>query len=326
MKIIFASGIAGVGKPEYLALFQAYCKKNKKRCQIISIGSLIFQIAHEGGLQIKEDKLLNLPRSTVKSLISNAFERATKIIDPTSDVVIFSTHASYWWKNGPEHAFDLSYLHKIMPDMYLTLTNNPLTIQKNIEADPKWGKDIISLKEIMVWSELENYTTEILALLQKKPNYLVHYQHPVSNLYQLLFAEKTKKVYISYPMTYATPAVIKKTQAFIKDLKKHVIVFEPILVDDLSEIKDKEAMATYQNQIVRRDYRFIDQSDGIVIYFPKIVASPGVENERAYAHQTNKEVWIIYPTERMSPFVSYYTDRFFKTPKEVIEAIKKSPH
>lgn len=323
MKVILATGIAGVGKNEYLNSFLKICEKNKKRCQVISLGKIIFDIAGEMGINVSENKILNLPRSTLKALTSLALERLPKIFDKSADAIIVSTHASYWWKNGPEHAFDVSILNTLNPDLYITFINSPSINYENIVRDKKWGKGIISLREVMIWTELEIYTTEIFALLQGKSQYVIHMNHPVENLYRLIFEPKIKKFYISFPMTFASGQTLKKIKKFINEIQKYAIIIEPLLENDLVNIKDKELNNILSNQVVRRDYHFIDQADGIIIYYPKILPSPGVESERAYAHQTDKLIWIIYPSSKKSPFINYSTDRFFKNTNEVIKELKK---
>ncbi len=321
MKIVFATGIAGSGKPAYLREFEKFCAEHKKRCKVVAIGELMFAIADEIGLRIKEEKILNLPASTLKTLISLAFERCAKEYSD-EDVVVISTHASYWWKRGPAPAFDISYLGKINPDVYITVINDAIKIRDKIYSDPNWGKGIITLDDIFLWQELEVYTTEILSSLQKKGFYLIHRDYPVQTLFNLVFNEKAVKVYTSYPM-FNAGGEIKKADRLVKTLRKHCIVFNPTVIEDLPKMEDKGMQDMANNWTVRRDYKFIDQSDKVIVYFPKIVHSPGVEKEMAYAHNANKEIWLMYPSTRKSPFTTYYTDKLFKNPDEVIAALRE---
>ncbi|MGC8993491.1 MAG: AAA family ATPase [Candidatus Aenigmatarchaeota archaeon] len=315
MKIVFATGIAGCGKPKYLKEFEDYCRKRNKKCKVISIGSIMLEIAEELGIKIKEEKILNLPETTLKTLISLAFERALKIIEKEkSDVIFISTHASYWWKNGPENAFDISILNKIKPDIYITFINNSLKIMNNIYSDPKWGKDIINLEEIIIWQEVEVYTTKIFARLQNKPFYVYDISYPLETLYKLIFFDNMKKAYTSFPMTHFKE--LKKFELFINFLRKYMIVFNPIIEEDLVKINDKKIRKMLENWVVRRDYQLILQSDILVAYFPKVIYSAGVEKEIVYAHASHKEVYLIFPTKNVSPFASYYSDRIFNSLKE----------
>lgn len=326
MKIVFVTGIAGSGKPDFLEEFKKFCSKNKKACKVISIGSLIFRIAEEIGLKIREEKILNLPRSTLKTLISLAFERCLKECSNSyEDVIMISTHASYWWKTGPELAFDISFLNKINPDIYITIIDECPKIIDRIYSDPIWGKGIITLEEIYIWQELEIYTTEIFSLLQKKKFYIVHVGHTVKTLFNLIFNENALKVYLSYPMTayLNSPSYFKRVNKLIDELRKYCIVFDPILMKEEMHFKSKRLEKIATNWTVRKDYRFIDQSDKVIVYFPEIVHSPGVEKEIAYAHASNKEVWLVCPSKMKSPFTTYFVDRTFKNLRSVIESIKE---
>jgi len=316
MKIVFATGIAGCGKPAYLSKFEEYCFKKGVNCKVISIGDLIFLSAKEIGLDIKEEKILNLPRTTLRTLISLAFEKCIQEYeDKKYDLVIISTHASYWWKNGPEHAFNISLLNKINPDIYVTFINDVVKIRDNIYSDPKWGKDIITLNEIIIWQQLEVYTTEILAMLQKKDFYIYHITYPFKTLFDVIFSKEKLKIYTSFPITFAKD-LINKTNAFINFLSKYSIVFNPVLEEDVVAIKDKDILEKIKNWIVRKDYKLIDQSNLLIAYFPEIIHSPGVEKEISYAHSSNKEVWLIFPSKRLSPFSSYYSDKTFYSLQE----------
>ncbi len=321
MKVVFATGIAGCGKPKYLEEFEEFCAKNKKKCKIISIGDLISSTADDVGLKIKEEKILNLPKSTLKTLLSSVFEKCMKEYSD-EDVIVISTHASYWWKTSPELAIDISYLNKINPDIYITIINDAVKILDEIYSDPKWVKDTISLEEILVWQQLEVYTSEIFSSLQKKDFYLIHYTYPVQTLFNLIFNENAIKVYPSHPMTHFGEEQ-KKITKFLKELRKHCIVFNPIFEEDIEKIKDKKIQEMNVNWIVRKDYKLIDQSEKVVVYFPKIVHSPGVEKEMAYAHDTHKEILLVYPSDKKSPFTTFYTDQTFKNVNEVFNEFKK---
>ncbi len=320
---VFFTGIAGANKRLFLEDFEKLCNKNKKKCQIISFGEIIFKLAEELGLHLKEEKWLNLPRSTIKTLLVNAIERLEKIINDECDVVIISTHASFWWKNGPEHAFDIPSISKINPDLYITLINDPAVIKKNIDNDPRWGKDFITFKEILLWMDLEIYTTEIFADLQNRKHYILHFDHQPETLFKLIFQPHLPKIYLSYPMTFLKKSDFKRVEKFIADLNKYSIVIDPKLEKFEISLLSKEEQKLLNNHIVKRDYRFIDQSDILIIYYFKLVSSPGVESEKSYAHQVNKFVWLIYPFDKKSPFTSYYSDRIFKKEQEVLNALKR---
>ncbi|MCS7123228.1 MAG: AAA family ATPase [Candidatus Aenigmarchaeota archaeon] len=313
MITVLATGIAGCGKPRYLREFEKFCFENGKNCKVVSIGDLMFQAAEEIGIKVKEEKILNLPRTTLRTLISLAFERC--LIEYSQrksnyDLMIISTHASYWWKNGPEHAFDISFLNKIKIDIYVTFINDIVRIRDKIYSDPKWGREIIKVSEIITWQELEIYTTEIMAMLQNKSFYVFHVDYPLQTFYDMIFSNKPK-IYTSFPMTFFKSTY--KVRKFINFLQKYAVVFSPSLEEDKGKFEEKIPINQLRNWIVRKDYKLIDQSDILVAYFPEIIHSPGVEKEISYAHTSNKEVWLIFPQKKLSPFTPYYSDKIFNS-------------
>ncbi len=46
-----------------------------------------------------------------------------------------------------------------------------------------------------------------------------------------------------------------------------------------------------------RDYRFIDQAEAVVVYYPKKVPSKGVDAEMNHARRTGKDVYLYSPED-----------------------------
>ena len=72
------------------------------------------------------------------------------------------------------------------------------------------------------------------------------------------------------------------------------------------------------HQIVFRDYKLIQQSDIVVVFYDALVASPGVISEMNYALRTGKRVYGVWlPTSPPSPFFTRYCTRVFATEDEL---------
>ncbi|MCK5677013.1 MAG: nucleoside 2-deoxyribosyltransferase [Flavobacteriaceae bacterium] len=73
----------------------------------------------------------------------------------------------------------------------------------------------------------------------------------------------------------------------------------------------KKTKELIKSRTVERDFRFIDQSDAVVVIYPTEKISPGVLAEIIYAHRNQKPVFM-YFTSKTSPFlenyVTYLTD------------------
>jgi hypothetical protein len=54
---------------------------------------------------------------------------------------------------------------------------------------------------------------------------------------------------------------------------------------------------------IDRDFRFIDQADAVVVYYPRKVPSQGVDAEMRHAVETGKPIFLYCPEELSgSPF------------------------
>jgi len=314
---IFFSGVAKSGRDKLQEGFLEICKKNGKTTRVFNIGDMMFEKAKKIGLNIEFAKILEIPESTLKSLRSAVFE---EIINSKlkEDVILINSHSSFWWKNGPMHAFELHYLKLLKPDVYVTVVDDPTKIIKRIEEDKHWGKGVISLEELAIWQELEVYTTEILAELQGKKHFVVYSFFDPKHFFDLLFSKK-KIAYISFPITHISKQSKQKLEEFLKEISKFVT---PIIPAELKQSKkeklNKKIIALLNNQLVRRDFRFIKQSDFVIVYLPELIYSSGVDAEINYAHSINKKIFIVFPKKKVSPFVNYYADKVFYSTKELI--------
>ena len=321
--IVFATSIAECGEKEYLERFMKYCKKNGKDVKLFEQSKIMIDIAKKTNPNINKYTILKLPETTLNALRAAAYERILSNLDRKA-VNIISAHTSFWVKSGPEPAIDISYLMRLNPDIFIQFVDLEYDIytamKKNKELDEK---EKLSLKEIALWQEIETYTNRLLAREHNKPFYLIGARyHPESMLYDLIFNPWKPKIYQSFPITHLDEKNKMKVLNFIKKLRKYAIVFDPIEVKH-PKINDNEITELIDRYTVKRDMRLIDQSDFVVVYFPKLVYSSGVEYEINYAAKLGKQVWIIKPDVHAGPFTEYNADRIFNDPNECLEEIKK---
>ena len=278
----------------------------------------------------------------------------------SSEDLIISTHVCFRWKKHLTASFNLYYLNQINPDIYVTIVDNAHAVKVRLEETQWRGR--LKLKDILVWRDEETFITEILANYQRKPFYIIARREPPSLLADLIRrVEKPRlcggrpalKAYLSYPITHVKgmPELFNMKDEVKEALRKAgVIVFDPIAIDEaylmglaeeaerrgeslvevevdgrelvlpLSEIE--EARDDVMDQIVARDYKLIDQSDIIVVFYPTTAISPGVLNEIHYGFTHNKDVYAIFPHEERSPFFEYYTTMIFKGHEELVRYLK----
>ena len=213
----------------------------------------------------------------------------------------------------------------------------------------------------MVWRDEELFITEMLAQYQKKPFYIIARKEPPELLRDLIHkvekireGKKALRAYLSYPITYMKGDVKwmdEKDEIKEKLREAGIIIFDPITVEEADIIgladeakkKGEDAIEfevegekfkipieqievckdDIYDQIVARDYKLIDQSDIVIVYYPVPTLSAGVLSEINYSFTHNKEVYAIFPYEDLSPFFSYYTTGIFKSVEELISYLKE---
>jgi adenylate kinase len=222
------------------------------------------------------------------------------------------------------------------------MTEGVRAIGSRLNSQPRW--EALSHEDLLVWREEEQFATEELARMQRKPQYLLGERAKLETMYRLLFEPKMRKAYLSYPMTHGEGGVERGLDEFKRRLEENLIVFDPADVNDfdvddqtgdllaerdrtdgsgsigdggLSEFSEREQQHI-SDQIVFRDYKLIAQSDMIVVYYDIPVPSPGVVSEMNYALHTGKRVYGVWlPEADPSPFFSRYCSRVFRSTEEL---------
>ena len=345
---ILVTGISGSGRTEYIKKFKDYCKRKGVKVQILDVGDMMFEAAEKLEMPVSPEKILDLPPTTLKTLRATVFERLLSMSESLENAVV-SSHACFRWKKYLTPGFDFYYLERLNPDLYITIIDSVQDIRARLDKTEQWaGK--LSLKEILVWREEEVFTTEMLANIRRKPFYTVARRQPSETLYKLVFKPEMKKVYLSFPITYLSsqPEKMAEIRSFRDKLRKYFVVFDPLTIKDMelkkylseaeksgkedfvmetdagkavfkaSEVQD--VLADLSDQTVIRDYKLIDQSDYVIVYYPTKLVSPGVLSEMHYGYTNNKKVYAVFPFET-SPFFEHYTTKIYKSQDEFFESI-----
>ncbi len=224
------------------------------------------------------------------------------------------------------------------------------------------------LRDLMIWREEEILASEVLASVLKIPHYILGtWTDPKvadaaeEAAFNLLFRPWRKKAYISYPISgaVASPQVWERVLTFRKIAWTYLAAFDPMTIterrlrsemeaklqeDPSAEALDfevrgdhlrlnpeelRQVLADIDGQIVARDYRFIDQSDLVVAYFPATsdgspLIAGGVQSEITHAAASTKEVLLVWESPREpTPFISLKADRMFRSLDELEAYLKE---
>jgi len=314
--LIIASGISGSGRKEYLEKFAEYAKTRKKKVKIYHVGQMLFEQAARIGVNVTAENILNTNPSVIASLRSVVFEQVMHTLPgdlKDCDLVIISVHTFFFWKKVFTRAYDRFYLREFKPDMYVSFIDNSINIQRRLDARRQWQSEPLSQEEILLWQNIECEVTAEWAELYQKPFYAMAVQQPIATFHNLIFHPEVEQIYVSMPMTHLTaPSDKAKVDKFVNRLSQYFTVFDPrsVEIDIPNKIGDSDK-AIYHQTVKRDLYWLIKQSKKVIAYFPKNVSSPGVINELREAYETNKDVWLIFPTKQKSPFLVYFCSKVF---------------
>ncbi|MDY6770436.1 MAG: hypothetical protein SV186_00595 [Candidatus Nanohaloarchaea archaeon] len=323
--LVFSNGIAGCGEKEYLEKFERLCEEKGKDIEIHDLGSKILEIGRKDYPDLGKYDLMGFPESTVNAWRAAAFESISSEINPDDEdtVHVLDAHASFWVKNGPEPAINTSYLQELDPDVYIQIIDYEPDIKDRLQENEELPEERKpSLEEVIRWQEVERYTNRILSDFHRRPFYVLARQHPAESLYNIVFNDHLPKVYQSFPITNLDRETLDDVQEYVEELRDDAVVFDPIEID-VRDFENERIAELINNHTVKRDQQFIDQADMVIVNFPEMVYSSGVEYEVNYASRTGKPVWIIKPEGHAGPFTDFNCEREFNSEEECLKALRE---
>jgi adenylate kinase len=327
--LIITTGISGCGRKDYLEKFQKMAAAHKKKIKIYNVGEMLFEQATKIGLNITHESVLNANPYVLNALRSAVFEfilgELSKDVK-NNDAVIINVHSIFFWKKIFMRAYDKFYVNHFNPDKLITFVDDAGRIKDNLNARLQWKNENLSVEEVLLWQNVEVEISSSWADMLQKDFYVLSVNQSLETLYKMAFCPQMEPIYISMPMTHLPQKYQKEVTQFINKLEDYFIVFDPRTIEIGVTNLTKKSLVTY-NQTVNRDlYWLIKQSKKIISFFPIIVSSPGVINELREGYETNKDVWLVYPSESASPFLTYFCNKLFKNKKEFFKFLSSSKY
>ncbi|MCL5733447.1 MAG: ATP-binding protein [Patescibacteria group bacterium] len=326
--LVITTSISGSGKDEYLKKVSDYAKVRGKKIKVYPVGDMLLEHAKDIHLQITEENVLNTNPEALSAIRSAVFEKIIRELPKVLkeyDAVFINIHAMFYWKKVFIRSWDPYYVSQLNPDVFMSVIDSTQLIQNRLITRKQWQANPLTGEEILLWRNVEVEMTASWAEMVRKPHWIMPVNAPEKVMYDVLFEPNRESVYTAMPMTnLKDQKMVKKIDNFIDKLMDKFIVFDPRWIEKGDTAVAKGVDPVLYNQIVARDlYWLIHQVKRVVAYMPQVVLSAGLINEIRYAHETNKEVWLIYPKgERISPFITYYCDQIFSSPEQLLKFIK----
>ena len=164
-KRIVLVGIPGVGKTTLLSKIVDHIKSHKKTVNVVSYGTLMFDVAKENGLKDR-DELRKLPITKQQELQKIAAEQ---IAAHTEEIVIIDTHAFISSKEGyypglPEHVLKI-----IKPTNFISVSAKPEEIYSRRMSDDTRNRDKITLANVKKELDFQSGMISACAVITGSP-------------------------------------------------------------------------------------------------------------------------------------------------------------
>ncbi|MBI5856834.1 MAG: AAA family ATPase [Sphingobacteriales bacterium] len=326
MKKWIFTGISGSGRVELVEEIKGILLNKGVTVRTYDLGSMIREVCHQNKIEFDDEKILDMDGRTLKLARALALQQLdTEILkDNQTELHLIGVHLTFKWKGRLIPGFTLKEISSLDPDGFINVVDNVEDMFNSITKNPKWQKvPRPDLEEIQYWLMEEEFITKMLGELTNKPVYILARKHNIDNASDLFLTTK-KKIYLSYPITAirdSNPEVLNQIQGeYLAKLQENFIVFNPLSIEDMKltypqkndeswkypELLDKinsDVIEIIKTRTIHRDYQFIDQSDGVVVFYITDKLSPGVMGEMYYAHRNQKPVFVVFKGSR-SPFLS----------------------
>lgn len=336
------TGVSGCGRIEFLNDIAKFSSSKGKKVAIHDVGELISKECINKKVPLSDNKILDIDNNLLKTLRSLALKEIEISIlkEKDIDLHLIGVHALFPWKGRLIPGISYSDIKNIQPDGILNIVDNVNRIHQKNQKNQKWDTTTLpDLKQTQEWMLEEEFVSQIISDVMDKPMYLIAKDHRIENIHDMFFTKK-KKIYLSYPITAVKteqPDLLEKIQGpILEELEKLFIVFNPLAIKDMSLISDEKssdipdtineldsrAQSLIKSRTIERDYRFIDQSDAVVVFYETEKVSPGVLAEIFYAHRNQKPVFVVFKYSK-SPFLEDAVTSFTKDIDSMMPLLKE---
>jgi len=337
-KIVMVTGISGSGSKEFCRSYYEEPRFGAK--WLINTGGKMREYLEKVlGRAVPQENLLNLHEDTLAGARYETFKEVSDWIkNAPSDVsrVILDSHAVFLWDKVYRDAFDLRLLKEIPVDMFVTIIDKPSSIRARQLQTAQGRMQKHKLDDILSWQQNEVRDTAKMAQLLEVPHYIFSSRQKPENIESLF--ENEMLIYASFPMTDAsaeTTAQINQFKSDLRNLRKKIDgpdALEIPLIDPADiDIETGEGLAREETEAIAqhtiyRDLKWdVGKAKVTIAYYPnpETDLSAGVTHECIEAKQTGKDVYLITPRVKMSPFLEFSALQQFATKEDFMAFYEK---
>ncbi|MBN1825743.1 MAG: hypothetical protein JW958_05705 [Candidatus Eisenbacteria bacterium] len=323
---VICTGISRTEKAPFLRELAEHGWGRGAPVEVHDVGNMLLRKAEILGIPYRDEKILDAPEVTLKTLRAAVFEEILKN-RREERLSLVSLHACFRWNGTLLSGFDPYYLHLLKPYLFLTLVDDLEKIEARMAESVQW-KGRLTRTEIVDWQNTETFVTQTMSAFMNRPFYMVPKAQPVESIWSLLDRPDGPKAYLSYPISalykkgsgVEPETFFEEVRAFKTFAEEFLTVFDPMSIKDLD--MDPAKAGTPEAELLKRvtvwrDFTFINQCDFLIVYNPLGLDSPGVNDEVYHGFSNNKDVYVYYASKSRSPFLESKTTRIFSDLEEM---------
>jgi len=304
--VVFVTGISGSGIGEKLqeVVGVTQAAGHNHRARVHDVGEIMRQHALRNDPDVNWDRILDASPRVLRFLRALAFQEISYAVRSEPDVLhLVDLHLCFRWKAFLTKGFEPYILQGFIPHVrcFINIVEDLAQILERLAATA-WGtREIL---ELLIWRDEELLLTDMFSDVCGLTNsFAIARAEPASEFEKLVWHPEMKRVYLSFPITAILQdrAAQQEITQFRDEIRKFLTVFDPYACKDYDETYRREEMKVLKRQVgettVDRDFRFIDQADAVVVYYPRKVSSQGVDAEMRHAVETGKPIFLYCPEE-----------------------------
>ncbi len=302
--IVFVTSISGSGTDEIMQSVVRMAKGEGKKVILQDVGELMRKYAKRDDPDVSWDRILDASPRVLRLLRALAFQEISNSIESNFDTLhIIDLHLCFRWKVYLTNGCEPYILSRFIPHVrcFINIIEDLSKIQSRLE-ETSWQKR--EILELLIWRDEELFLTDLFAgICGRVDSYAVASGEPISEIYRMIWHPEVRKVYLSFPITgiIDDEEARKEIEQFRDIIREFLVVFDPYVSKDYDETYQRDEMKALRKEVgettVDRDYRFIDQADAVVVYYPRRVASKGVDSEMRHAIDIGTPIYLYSPED-----------------------------
>jgi len=329
---VICTGISKTGRNRFLCQVAEAGIAAGAQVEVYDVGRRLLQKEKVLGIPYRDEKILDAPEVTLKTLRAAVFEEILKDLSP-GKLNLISLHACFKWNGTLMAGFDPYYLNQLQPNLFITVVDDLKKIETRMNDSVQW-KGRMTRREIVDWQNEETFVTQTMSAFLNRPFYMLPKAQPPESVWKLVSDPDHPKAYISYPISAlfnedskTTPeSFFKEVAEFRQFAEELFVVFDPMSIKDLDGDptgSDEPEVELLKKVTVWRDFMFINQVDCLLVYNPLGTDSPGVNDEVFHGFANNRDVYLYYKPVKRSPFLESKTTRIFDDILEMKEFLRE---